>query len=278
MPVRWAPTEAGGGTTAGSCMRPEFIVQKVLLGISLVAAILGIGLPVFVMGLGLKLPPAAGWLTVLALPFLAIAGVGAAAGFLVLRWIQKEGLGPAAIVYASVVVLLVPLAAGWWLFSVGAGLSSPRVVNQNNLLKHAQTQPAAFFDTLDSLGPLDGEQRDFVHSLLLSHAFRKGNVEFVRLYFERGTKHIPAGPWVGGCLLAGMEEAAAGTDPEAHARMRAVMAEIQMAYPAAFTEAFSYSGTTNTLGNHARKRAELRYASDAAMFRTNLLRMVEGKP
>ena len=48
--------------------------QKILLGISIVALILGIGLPVFVMGLGLKLPPAAGWLTVLALPFLDQGG------------------------------------------------------------------------------------------------------------------------------------------------------------------------------------------------------------
>lgn len=259
-------------------MRPEFILQKALLGISIVAAILGIGLPVFVMGLGLKLPPAAGWLTVLALPFLAIAGIGAAAAFLVVRLIQKGGLGPAAIAYASVVVLLVPLAAGWWLFSVGSGLSSARVANQNNLLKYAQTQPPAFFDLLDSLAPLDQGYREQVQTLLIVHGFQRANADLVRLYFERGTRHIPAGPWVGGCLLAGMEEAAANPAPEAHARILAVMAEVQKAYPAAFTEPIIYSGMTNTLENHARKRAETRFAADAALFRTNLIRILESKP
>ncbi len=259
-------------------MRPEFILQKALLGISIIASILGIGLPVFVMGLGLKLPPAAGWLTVLALPFLAIAGIGAAAGFLVVRLIQKGGLGPAAIGYACVVVLMVPVAAGWWLFSVGSGLGSARVANQNKLLKHAQTQPVAFFDLLDSLAPLDQGYREQVQTLLIVHGFQRANPELVRLYFERGTRHIPAGPWVGSCLLAGMEEAAANPSREADARIQAVMVEVQKAYPAAFTEPILYSGMTNTLENHARKRAETRFSADAARFRTNLIRILESRP
>lgn len=274
----WLLTDAWAGTTTGSCMRPEFILQKALLAISMVAAILGIGLPVFVMGLGLKLPPATGWLTVLALPFLAITGIGAAAAFLVVRLVQKEGLGTAAIAYASGIVLLVPLAAAWWLFSVGSGLSSTRVANQNNLLKYAQTQPTAFYDLLDSLAPLDQGYREQVQTLLIVHGFQRANAELVRLYFERGTPHIPAGPWVGGCLLAGMEEAAASPEAEAHVRIRAVMAEVLKAYPAAFTEPITYSGLTNTLEIHARKRAETRFAADAAMFRTNLIRILESKP
>lgn len=259
-------------------MKPDFVFQKILLGIAVASTLVGIGLPVFVMGLGLKLPPAAGWLTVLALPFIALVAMGSAALFLVVRLVQKDGLGTGAIVFAIAAALAVPLAVGWMWLSARASRDPVREARQTQLSTLASSNPTAFFEFIDTLAPLDQRYRDQIQTLLIYRGFRLANVELVRAYFERGTKHIETGPWIAKCLLTGMEEAAADKSPEAHARIQAVMAEVRRAYPVAFTEQVEYSGLTNTLEKVAQHRAHNRFAADAAMFRTNLLKILEAPP
>lgn len=259
-------------------MRPDFILQKILLGTAIAAAVLAIGLPVFVMGLGLRLPPAAGWLTVLALPFIAAIAILAAGLFLGLRLFQKDGLGTPAIAFASLLLLAVP-ASVTLLWAHGKSARDPvRENNQHQLTTLASSQPEAFFALLDSLAPLDKAYLDQVKSLLISKGFIRADPELVRNYFQRGTNHVPTGDWIPKCLLAGIEESASNPSPDSLRRIRAVLAHVQDAYPSAFTQTFEYSGITNTFDRIARQRADNRFVPYPERYRMHYLQVLDGRP